>query len=212
MPKELKRVDPKVRDYARKCLWGIDVDPDLRKAARMNMVMNNDGHGNIFEANTLELVAAEHPDATARAREFMTDEMQTFVKRSGGLGAFDYVFTNPPFGAKIPVEDPDILRAFDLGHTWKKNGDTWTKGEPQKKVPPEILFIEACFQFLKPGTGVMAIVLPNGILGQSGRADGVRALVDAATHGAAGQRRPAGRGVSSAGLGPGKLRVSPSTR
>jgi type I restriction enzyme M protein len=94
--------------------------------------------------------------------------MKTFVKQSGGLGAFDYVFTNPPFGAKIPVEDPDILRAFDLGHTWKKSGEVWTKGEPQKKVPPEILFIEACFRFLKPGSGVMAIVLPNGILGNPG--------------------------------------------
>jgi type I restriction enzyme M protein len=134
----------------------------------MNMVMNNDGHGNIFEANTLELIAAMDSDASARAREFMTNEMKVFVKRSGGLGAFDYVFTNPPFGAKIPVEDPDILRAFELGHTWKRSGETWTKGERQKKVPPEILFIEACFRFLKPGSGVLAIVLPNGILGNPG--------------------------------------------
>ncbi|MFO0570170.1 MAG: N-6 DNA methylase [Polyangiaceae bacterium] len=168
VPKELKRVDPKVREYAKKCLWGIDVDPDLRKAARMNMVMNNDGHGNIFEANTLELVAAQHPEASPRAKQFMTDEMKSFVKRTGGLGAFDYVCTNPPFGAKIPVDDPDILRTFDLGHVWRRNGETWTKGEPQKKVPPEILFIEACFRFLKPGSGVMAIVLPNGILGNPG--------------------------------------------
>jgi type I restriction enzyme M protein len=168
MPKELKRIDPKVREYARKSLWGIDVDPDLRKAARMNMVMNNDGHGNIFEANSLELVASQHEEATSRARQFMTDEMKSFVKRSGGLGAFDHVFTNPPFGAKIPIDDPDILRAFDLGHVWRKSGETWTKGELQKKVPPEILFIEACLRFLKPGSGVMGIVLPNGILGNPG--------------------------------------------
>jgi type I restriction enzyme M protein len=168
VPRELKRIAPRVRDYASKLLWGLEVDPDLRKAARMNMVMNNDGHGNIFEANTLELVAALDPDATPRAKEFMTDEMRTFVRKSGGLGKFDYVFTNPPFGAKIPVEDPDILRAFDLGHVWKRHGETWTKGEPQKKVPPEILFIEACFRFLKQGSGVMAIVVPNGILGNPG--------------------------------------------
>lgn len=168
LPKELKAVDKKVRSYSRDCLWGLDVDPDLRKAARMNMVMNNDGHGNIFEANSLELVAAKHQNASDRARGFLTDQMNDFVKRSGGLGSFDYVFTNPPFGAKIPVEDPDILRAFDLGHTWKRAGDTWTKGEVQKKVPPEILFIEACYRFLKPGTGVMAVVLPNGILGNPG--------------------------------------------
>jgi type I restriction enzyme M protein len=42
-------------------------------------------------------------------------------------------------------------------------------------VPPEILFIEACCKFLVPGTGVMAIVMPNGILGNPGaQMEGVR--------------------------------------
>jgi type I restriction enzyme M protein len=31
-------------------------------------------------------------------------------------------------------------------------------------MPPEILFVERCVQFLKPATGRMAIVIPNGIL------------------------------------------------
>ena len=34
----------------------------------------------------------------------------------------------------------------------------------QGSQPPEILFIERCVQLLKPGTGRMAIVVPNGIL------------------------------------------------
>jgi type I restriction enzyme M protein len=34
----------------------------------------------------------------------------------------------------------------------------------QKSQPPEILFIERCIQFLVPGTGRMAMVIPNGIL------------------------------------------------
>jgi type I restriction enzyme M protein len=159
VPRELKKVDPDIRKYAGSCLYGVDVDPDLRKAARMNMVMNNDGHGNIFSFNSLEYGIPR----------FASPEQSAFSKKTnGGHGQFDYVFTNPPFGAKIPVEDPDILRAFDLGHLWKKSGGTWTKGELQKKVPPEILFIEACWKFLKPGFGVMAIVLPNGILGNPG--------------------------------------------
>jgi type I restriction enzyme M protein len=37
----------------------------------------------------------------------------------------------------------------------------------QTSVPPEILFIERCWQFLKPG-GRMAIVLPDAILGAPG--------------------------------------------
>lgn len=39
-------------------------------------------------------------------------------------------------------------------------------GKParQKSQPPEILFIERCVQFLTPGKGPMAMVIPNGIL------------------------------------------------
>jgi type I restriction enzyme M protein len=36
-------------------------------------------------------------------------------------------------------------------------------------VPPEVLFIEACCKLLKPGTGKLAIVLPDGILGNPGK-------------------------------------------
>ena len=157
LPSELKGVDHATREYARDCLFGIDVDPELRKAARMNMVMNNDGHGNIYCFNSLEYgVEDRHADA------------MTAFDDKAGHGQFDYVLTNPPFGAKIPVDDPTVLREFDLGHKWLKSGDAWIRGDLQRKVPPEILFIENCFRFLKPGSGVMGIVLPNGILGNPG--------------------------------------------
>ena len=158
VPSELKRIDPKLRQYARESLWGIDADSDLRKAARMNMVMNNDGHGHIFSFNSLAFGVPERA----------TDEIRRFSQVGGGHGTFDVVFTNPPFGAKIPVTDSAILKEYDLGHTWRKDGTTWTRGSLQKKVAPEVLFIEACFKFLKPGTGVMALIVPNGILGNPG--------------------------------------------
>lgn len=158
VPRELKRIDTSMKRYARSCLYGIDVDPDLRKAARMNMVMNNDGHGNIFSFNSLEYNVGDR----------RVPEMDLFEKAGGGHGRFDYVFTNPPFGSKIPVTDSEVLQHFDLGHVWKKAGGLWRKDRVQSKVSPEILFIEACFKFLKPGTGVMAVVLPNGILGNPG--------------------------------------------
>jgi type I restriction enzyme M protein len=165
VPSELRRIDRQLRQYAERHLWGIDVDPDLRKAARMNMVMNNDGHGNIFCFNGLEFGVA--------SRE--TDEMKAFEQKAGGHGAFDCVFTNPPFGSKIPVTDADVLDAFELAHAWKRDGGVWRRGARLAKVPPEILFIEACYKFLKPGTGVMAIVVPNGILGNPGeQMEGVR--------------------------------------
>lgn len=169
---ELKRANPAVREYAKNSLFGFDVDSDLRKAARMNMVMNGDGHGHIFNFNSLEYGVYGTKETVAKTR-YRTPEMAVLERELGvgpgeAHGQFDYVFTNPPFGAKIPVEDPEVLRHYDLGHTWRRQGERWVQGTLQKKVAPEVLFIEACWKFLKPGTGVMALVLPNGILGNPG--------------------------------------------
>jgi type I restriction enzyme M protein len=169
---EIKRTLPKLAEYAKSSLFGFDVDSDLRKAARMNMVMNGDGHGHIFNFNSLEYGVYGTTETVAKTR-YRTPEMEV-LERELGVGPgeahsqFDYVFTNPPFGAKIPVEDPEVLRHYDLGHTWRRESRHWVKHALQKKVAPEVLFIEACLKFLKPGTGIMALVLPNGILGNPG--------------------------------------------
>ena len=170
--KEIKKATPKIKKYAGESLFGFDVDSDLRKAARMNMVMNGDGHGHIFNFNSLEYSVFGTNETVSKTR-YRTPEMAAAEKAlgvgpGGAHGQFDYVFTNPPFGAKIPVEDPEVLRHFELGHTWRKEGARWIKHALQKKVAPEVLFIEACWKFLKPGTGVMALVVPNGILGNPG--------------------------------------------
>jgi type I restriction enzyme M protein len=159
VPRELKKVEKPMRQYAKSCLYGIDVDPDLRKAARMNMVMNDDGHGNIFCFNSLAFDVAG----------LGTDEMTDFKRKKVGFEKFDYVLTNPPFGSKIPVTDQRVLAQFDLGRVWTKSQDGWLdSGRVEKKLSPELLFIELCYKYLKPGTGKMAIVLPNGILGNPG--------------------------------------------
>lgn len=140
--------------FAQKFIVGIDFNPELVKASKMNMVMNNDGSGGLFQANSLE--APPTWDAGLRDR--------------GIVGNADFLFTNPPFGSRIPVSDPAILEQYDLGHAWSydKQHDKWTKAKTvQKSQPPEILFIERCVQFLRPG-GRMAIVLPDGILGSPG--------------------------------------------
>ena len=169
---EIKRATPAIRAYAKSSLFGFDVDSDLRKAARMNMVMNGDGHGHIFHFNSLEYGVFGTKE-TVETTRYRTPEMPVLEAELGvgpgeAHGQFDYVFTNPPFGAKIPVEDPEVLRHYDLGHVWRRDGSSWIKHALQKKVAPEVLFIEACWKFLKPGTGVMALVLPNGILGNPG--------------------------------------------
>ena len=136
-------------------LVGIDLNPNLVKATKMNMVMNNDGAGGLYQGNSLESPAKW--EEQLRARDL--------------IGHVDVLFTNPPFGSKIPIDDPAILESYDLGHQWTYDADSdqWTMGKGiHRSQPPEILFIERCVRFLKPGTGRAAVVMPDGILGSPG--------------------------------------------
>lgn len=156
---DVKRAEPKVvsriAKFAGSCIIGLDFNPELVKATKMNMVMNNDGAGGLYQANSLA-----NP---------MTWE--DGLRDRSLLGGVDLIFTNPPFGSKIPVDDPSILEKYDLGHPWTyiAEEDSWVMGKGvQKSQPPEILFIERCISLLKPGTGRVAMVLPDGILGSPG--------------------------------------------
>jgi type I restriction enzyme M protein len=83
------------------------------------------------------------------------------------FNTFDVLMTNPPFGAKIPVTSKTLLQQYELGFKWKKDKKTgkWFRtNEVLSKQVPQVLFIERCLQLLRPG-GRMAIVLPDGILG-----------------------------------------------
>lgn len=165
------KVNKLVKDYAEQYLFGFDFDPDLKKAARMNMVMAGDGHANIFHINSLAYPKGDNEQELQKVKEAVAKSVKKSPDKKfpfefeDARGKFDLIFTNPPFGAKIPVNDPEILRQFDLGHNWKKNGSgEWDKFGISTSEPPEILFIDQCYQLLKPG-GKMAIVLPDGILG-----------------------------------------------
>jgi len=150
-----KAIRERIKKFAEHFIVGIDFNPELVKASKMNMVMNNDGAGGLFQANSLEAPATWDPD----------------LRKCDLMGRVALLFTNPPFGSKIPVTDPAILDQYDLGHSWSydKSTDRWSKNTAvQKSQPPEILFIERCVRFLTPGTGRLAIVLPDGILGSPG--------------------------------------------
>ncbi len=146
-------VNEKIKTYAERSIFGFDFDPDLKKAARMNMVMAGDGHANIFHVNSLAYPNWEHPEEIEKINASISKSLSEMKDLDNAYGSdarekFDMVFTNPPFGAKVKVEQ-EIASQYHLS----KYSDA-----------PEVLFIEACYNFLKPG-GKMAIVLPDGILG-----------------------------------------------
>jgi type I restriction enzyme M protein len=146
-------VNEKVRQYAETNIYGFDFDPDLKKAARMNMVMAGDGHANIFHVNSLDYPSWEDINELDKIKASIKKSMDVMQDidsnyTDNARGKFDMIFTNPPFGAKVKVEK-EIASKYHLS----KFSDA-----------PEVLFIEACYELLKPG-GKMAIVLPDGILG-----------------------------------------------
>lgn len=145
-------VNERVREYAENNIFGFDFDPDLKKAARMNMVMAGDGHANIFHVNSLAYPNWEHPAEIDKINKAINNSLvkmkDDVIYGTDARGKFDVIFTNPPFGAKVKVEQEVASRYF-----LSKYSDA-----------PEVLFIEACYDFLKDG-GKMAIVLPDGILG-----------------------------------------------
>lgn len=148
-----------VREYAENNIFGFDFDPDLKKAARMNMVMAGDGHANIFHVNSLAYPKWEHPSEIKKIKASIEQSLLAMDEESNSYGfdareKFDMVFTNPPFGAKVKV-DTSIINNEDGSLRYELGAYS---------NAPEVLFIEACYNFLKPG-GKMAIVLPDGILG-----------------------------------------------
>jgi len=157
----------KLSEVAGTYFFGFDINPDLAKATKMNMVMNNDGSGNIFQTNSLLPPHEWTDDFKTRLSEVLGIQKSS-IRNYKTIEFFDVIVTNPPFGSKIPIKDKNILEQFELAHIWEKNNGTWVMtNRLQSSVPPEILFIERCTQFLLPN-GRLGIVLPDSILGAPG--------------------------------------------
>lgn len=129
-------------------VYGIDKETDLVKICKTYIAIVGDGHTNIFCEDSL------YPESwPGGMKKVIADE------------SFDIVLTNPPFGAKIFIEDKAILKNYNLAHEWiRERSNKWKITNSVSNQVPQILFIERCLQLLKSG-GRMAIVLPDGIFG-----------------------------------------------
>ena len=154
--------------FAQNNLYGLEINEELARVAKMNMIIHDDGHTNVVGHDAMDF-----PD--------------NIREKNGGLtaGRFDLVLTNPPFGAVIKrVEKGDgYLEQFQLMRYLGKDyplhtqitgdGDetdtrlTPRSVRPRASIKTEIAFLERIHTFLKPGTGKAAVVLPDGILTNS---------------------------------------------
>lgn len=127
--------------FAQNNLFGIEINDSIARVAKMNMIIHDDGHTNVIGFDALEDIGK----MTVKNRGFAKDK-------------FDVIVTNPPFGATVKRSEHPYLEQFKLSKNEKKE---------RTNQKTEILFIERCIDFLKSGTGQMAIVLPDGILTNS---------------------------------------------
>ena len=97
------------RRRAPEYIFGIDKEPDLVKVARSYMALIGDGYTNIVDADSLKPM--DKWSDKARVKMVGPDDNRK---------EFDFVFTNPPFGADIKVEHSYILSNYELGHKWEK--------------------------------------------------------------------------------------------
>ena len=139
-------------DFAEKNLYGIEISEQISRAAKMNMIIHDDGHTNVITSDGL------------------VSDKAIFAKTSNQgfkYGTFDFIITNPPFGSTIRQSEQAYLKTYQLG----KKEDDWlaVKAQPENTrdgQSTEVLFIEQDYKFLREG-GYLAIVLPDGILTNS---------------------------------------------
>jgi type I restriction enzyme M protein len=136
-------------NYAQ-AVWGTDNSENAVQVAVLNMLLNGDGKTNLVREDSLENISKDEDK-------------------------FDMLICNPPFGMKIVEKRRSVLANFDLGYEWlpDKHGVMQKTATVREKQQVGILFLELCLRQAKPG-GRVAIILPNGYLGNRG--PGYRAL------------------------------------
>ncbi|MBQ4520702.1 MAG: restriction endonuclease subunit M [Bacteroidaceae bacterium] len=139
-------------DFAEKNLYGIEISEQISRAAKMNMIIHDDGHTNVITSDGL--VSDENIIAKTNNQGFK-------------YGTFDFIITNPPFGSTIRQSEQAYLKTYQLG---KKEEDWLAVAAPSQNTrdgqSTEVLFIEQDYRFLKE-EGYLAIILPDGILTNS---------------------------------------------
>jgi type I restriction enzyme M protein len=160
--KEYSEWKPYWHNFAEKNLFGIEINDQISRVAKMNMIIHDDGHTNVVTCDGLNQI------------EDIANE-----KKNPGFkeNSFDFIVTNPPFGSIVRQSEKAYMQIdrttapyynFALKEiNWidaKIKGKHSTTGRENQST--EVLFIEQCHKFLKAGC-YLAVVVPDGILTNS---------------------------------------------
>lgn len=138
-------------DFAEKNLFGIEINEQIARVAKMNMIIHDDGHTNVVSCDGLL------PDNEI--------ELKTGNKELKS-NSFDFIVTNPPFGSTVKQIEQAYTHNYDVFHKEINWLEPNSKRIQRPNQSTEVLFIEQCFEFLKTG-GFLAVVIPDGVLTNS---------------------------------------------
>ena len=84
-------------DFAVRQLFGIEINDEICRVAKMNMIIHDDGHSNVVGEDALK-------------------PWRMLRRRNTGLApdSFDLVLTNPPFGASVELASHPFLAEYEL--------------------------------------------------------------------------------------------------
>ena len=106
-------VRDRIKEIAASNFYGFDINPDLVKATKMNMVMNNDGSGNIYRNDSLLPPHEWSPDlkkSLAEALEIQADSIQN----ANTIEFFNVIVTIHPSEARFLSRIPTSLSNLRL--------------------------------------------------------------------------------------------------
>lgn len=146
-------------EFAEKHLFGIEINEQISRVAKMNMIIHDDGHTNIITNDGLK----NNKTLEIENRNLKFQD-----------GTFDLIMTNPPFGSTIKADEVNYYKEYELfeknlGITEIKDriADDDNKKKWRTSQSTEVLFLERCYKYLNEENGYLAIVVPDGILTNS---------------------------------------------
>ena len=150
-------------DFAENNLFGIEINEQIARTAKMNMIIHDDGHTNVIATDGLLPI----DDIKDKDGNITQKGIYSRTKNTGfGYNRFDFIITNPPFGSSIKQTEQAYMHQYGYAIKdidWLNPKSKQTSRDNQST---EILFIEQCHKFLAEG-GYLAIVIPDGVLTNS---------------------------------------------
>ena len=147
--------------WAKEYIYGIEINPELAMASKVNMVGHGDGSANIHPADGL-IKFSKYDSA-----KLLNIESNNSVYKKLVNEQFDVVLSNPPFSVTVDRETakqfPDLyLQGEKIANSLKK--------EAKKVVDTENLFTERWYQLLRPH-GRLGVVLPESVFDTTSNRD-----------------------------------------